>query len=82
MFKYLTLTASLFLFCAGSNASGAQLSKDIANIAKAALTKGELETTAEFNHRVEREYAKYRNKIYDVKVDVSNPLNSGHKWLS
>jgi hypothetical protein len=44
MFKYLTLTASLFLFCAGSNASGAQLSKDIANIAKAALTKGELET--------------------------------------
>lgn len=82
MLKYLTIAAPLLFACVSSHASDAQLSRDIASIANTSMTKSDLETTDEFNQRVESEYAKYLNKIYEIKINTSKQFNSGHKYLS
>ena len=53
-----------------------ELLKNINSIVNTPLIKGELETTEEFNGRVKKQYEKYSNKNYKVKIKITN-LRSG-----
>ncbi len=75
----LTVLWILTLYSASVFSANAELSKDLQEIRRIPpLTKGELETTAEYKKRISALYKQYANRTYQLAIQIKEE-NAGSR---